>query len=66
MIFLSIYVNLSKIAIGAGVFIFSWFLVVVLNGGYPLGVATGVKGSIFLCGSLWWLVVFNKPHKIEI
>ena len=46
--------NLSKIAIGAGVFIFSWFLVVVFNGGYPLGVATGVKGVY--C-SLWELLV---------
>ena len=56
MIFLSIYVNLSKIAIGAGVFIFSWFLVVVLNRGYPLGVATGVKGVY--C-SLWELLVVS-------
>ena len=45
MIFLSIYVNLSKIAIiGAGVFIFPRILVVVLNGGYPLGVAMGARG----------------------
>ena len=36
--------NLSKIAIGARVCNFSWFLVVVLNGGYPLGVAMGVRG----------------------
>ena len=56
MIFLSINVNLSKIAIGTGVFIFSWFLVVVLNGGYPLGVATGAKGVY--C-SLWELLVVS-------
>ena len=56
MIFLRIYVNLSKIAIGAGVFIFSWFLVVVFNGGYPLGVARGVKGVY--C-SLWELLVVS-------
>ena len=55
MIFLSINVNLSKIAIGAGVFIFPWFLVVVFNGGYPLGVATGVKGVY--CSLLELLVV---------
>ena len=47
MIFLSIYVNLSKIAIGAGVFIFSWFLVVVLNGGYiPPGGGYGCQGGL--------------------
>jgi hypothetical protein len=40
----------------AGVFIFSWFLVVVLNGGYPLGVAMGVKGVY--C-SLWELLVVS-------
>ena len=39
-----------------------WFLVLVLNGGYPLGVATGVKGVY----CFWWVVVSNKPHKIEI
>ena len=43
MIFVIIYVNLIKIAIGAGVFILHWFYVLVLNGGDSLGVATGVK-----------------------
>ena len=39
-------------------------VVLVLNGGYPLGVATGVKGVF--C-SLWELLVaFNKSHKIQI
>ena len=30
------------------------------------GVAMGVRGSIVLSRRFWWLVVFNKPHKIEI
>ena len=57
MLFLSIYVNLSKMA---GVFIFSCFLVVVLNGGYPLGVARGVKGVYF---SIWELLVVSCLQK---
>ena len=44
MLFLSIYVNLSKIAMCAGVLLMYWFLVLVLHGGYPLGVAMGIKG----------------------
>ena len=62
MLFLSIYVNLSKIAMCAGVLLMYWFLVLVLNGGYPLG----SSGSIVLCGSFWRVVVVNKPNKIEI
>ena len=58
--------NLSKIAIGAGVLIFSWFLVVVFIGGCPLGVATGVKGVYCSLWELLMLVVFSKPHEIEI
>ena len=26
----------------------------------------GSGGSIVLCGIFWWVVAFNKPHKIEI
>ena len=44
MLFLSIYVNLSKIAMCVGVLLMYWFLVLVLHGGYPLGVAMGIKG----------------------
>ena len=52
MIFLSLYVVLSKIAIGAGVFIFSWFLVVVLNGGVPPGGGyRGQGGVLFFVGA---------------
>ena len=54
MLLLSIYVNLSKIAMWAGVLLIYWFLVLVLNGGYPLGVAMGVEGVY--C-SLWELMV---------
>ena len=25
----------------------------------------GPWGSNFLCGSFWWVVILNKPHKIE-
>ena len=68
MMFLSIFVNLNKIAICSGVLLMYWFLVMVLNGRYPglLGVATGVKGVYCSFGSFWWVVAFNKPHKIEI
>ena len=37
MIFLNIPVNLSKITMFAGIFLFFWFLLVVLNGVSPLG-----------------------------
>ena len=30
-----------------------WFLILVLNGEYPLGVATGSRGYIVLCRSFW-------------
>ena len=58
--------DLSKIAMCADVFIFFWFLVVVLNGGTPWGWLWVSRGSIVLCGSFWWVVVFNKPCKIEM
>ena len=50
MLFLSIYVNLRKIAIGAGVF----FLVPVFSTGLkwevpPWGWLRGLRGSIVLC-----------------
>ena len=53
MLVLSIYVNLSKIAICPGVFIFSWFIVVVLNGGYvPPGDGYGCQeGLLFFVGA---------------
>ena len=35
-------------------------------GGTPWGWLRGSRRSIVLCGSFWWEVVFNKPHKIEI
>ena len=35
-------------------------------GGTPWGWLWVSRGSIVLCGSFWWVVVFNKPHKIEI
>ena len=66
MIFLSIYVNLSKIAIGAGVFLFTGFYYWSWMGGNPWGWLQGSRGSIVLFVSFWWVVVFDKPHKIEI
>ena len=60
MLFFSIYGNLSKIAIGAGVYCLYWFYVLVLNGGYLQGVTTGVKGVY--C-SLWELMVSRCPRK---
>ena len=44
-----------------------WFLVLGLNGGYPLGVATGVKGGLlFFVGAFGrYIVVPDKPQKVE-
>ena len=38
--------NLSKIAMYAGVLLLYWFSVLVLNGGYPLGVTMGVERDL--------------------
>ena len=54
MIFLSIYVNLSKITMCTGVFISSGFYYWSEMGGYSLEVTMGVKGVY--C-SLWELLV---------
>ena len=35
-------------------------------GGTPWGWLRVSRGSIVLCVSFWWLVVFNTPHKFEI
>ena len=51
------YVNLIKMAIGAGVFFLYWFYVLVLNGGYHLG--GGYGGQM---GLLWELLLDSCPR----
>ena len=54
------YMNLSKIAIGAGVYCLYWFYVLVLNGGYLRGLDTGVKLTY---SSLWELLLGSCPRQ---
>ena len=55
--------NLSKIAMCAGVLLMYWFFVLVLNEGLPPGGGYGDQEGLLY---LWWVVAFNKLHKIEI
>ena len=32
----------------------------------PGGGYGGEGGLLFFCGSFWWIVVLNRPHKTEI
>ena len=53
MIFLTIYVNLSKIAMCAGVFIFS-VSISGLKWGVPPGGGYGCQGSLFFFVEAFW------------
>ena len=60
----TVYVNLSKITFGTGVFFLLVFTTVLKWG--ALGVSTGVKVVYYSLRSFWWVVAFNKSYKIEI